>query len=226
MRTRTNTDVNELEVSVRMTSHLAAKGKSHPERQAVKYLDRALDRLNIPYTIKWDLPPVEGLPKASEGKKTQLSEWSNRLNDEENPAPEVCKDSNVLLTDRDGGGMAYGRMKGAIAPGAVYEPYDEMRLEEGESELRDWVTPDDDEHSFFGFLHEFSHNVSTHGGSHKQSWGEVWHAENEEVWYRTPTASPGEINLCGNVNAKAKPEWEKRDCLYFPDCARHHLLIR
>jgi hypothetical protein len=226
MKITTNTDLKKLEVSVRMDRELAEKGKSHPERQYVKYLNRALDRLNIPYAIKWDFAPVE-VPRIDEGatKSEQLDAWSDKLNGD-NTVDGVCKDSNILLTDRDGGGMSYGKMKGAIAPGAVYEPYDQMRAEKDEPELQEWVLPDDDEHTWFGALHEFVHNVSTHGGQHKQAFGKVWHDTENEVWYRTPSGTPGEINLCGNENAPAKGNWEKRDCLYLAECARHHLLIR
>lgn len=230
MKVETNTDLKKLEVSVRMDKELAEKGKSHPERQFVKYLRRALDRLDIRYAIKWDFQPVE-LPRIEDGatKKEQLDVWTNALNGEGDWSESikgVCKDSNLVLTDRDGGGMSYPKMKGALAPGAVYEAHDHRRVENGESELRKTVNPDEDEHTWFGALHEFAHNISEHGGSHKQSAGKVWHDENQKIWYRTPTGTPGAINLCGHENAPAKPEWEKQDCLYLADCMRKHLLIR
>lgn len=220
MKTASNTGT-PLRISVRQTAQLAAKGKGWPERTLVPYLQRAFDRLDVPYEIVWDLPPVEGIPSAAGGKTPQLTAWSNALNGEGNwsdgPVPAVCKDSNILLTDRAGGGLSYGRMKAGIAPGRLLEDYGEMV---------EWVTPDDPRHTVFGFLHEVAHNIGTHGNQHRKSFGRVWQDADAQAWYRTPTGTPNEVNLCGTENDKKRNDWEKRDCLYFADCAKHHLLIR
>lgn len=214
MQELTNADDDRVEVSVRMTSHLAAKAKSHPERQAAKYIERTFRRLDVRYRVVWDLPPVEGIPTTDAGKRAQLDAWSKKLNAAE-PVPEVCKDSNILLTDRRGGGIAYSKLKGAIAPGAVYEDY----------EIAEWVTKKDPRHPFFGMLHEMGHNLAPHSG-HDETWGRLWVEAAEEAWYRTPAAAAGKVNLCGEENDEPVDAYEKRDCLYFAECARDHLLIR
>lgn len=216
MEELTNTDKNRIEVSVRQTEHLSAKAKGHPERQVAQYLARAFKRLDIPYKVVYDFEPLQDFPEPSEGKKVQLQTFSDRMNASD-PIPGVMKDSNLLLTDRDGGGMAWPKLKGCIGPGGTLTE---------DFEMAEWVTPDDARHCVYGCLHEVAHNIGTHGNDHQVSFGRVWQNDDAKAWYRTPTGTPGALNLCGDENDSRNPNYEKRDCLYYADCARDHLLIR
>lgn len=218
MEEHTNTDRPQVEISIRETAHLASTHKDHPEEQVCAYVERAFDRLNLPYRIVCDLPPVDGIPAPGEGKKAQLDAFSEQLNADDG-LPHVCKDSNLLLTDRDGGGLSWAGMKGAIGPaGTLDQSYD----------MAEWVTPNDPRHCVFGCLHEIGHNMYARGG-HDNGWGRAWTDVDEDggqVWYRTPMATPDDHNACGEFNEPRPNGAQKRDCLYYADCARDEMKIR
>ncbi|MFC4552815.1 MULTISPECIES: hypothetical protein [Halorussus] len=212
----TDVDRPTVEVSVRQTGHLSRRTKGHPEEQVAKYVERALDRLDLPYRVVWDLPPVQDVPptaKGKEAKQRQLKKWSEHI--KEGKQPHVRKDSNLLLTDRAGGGISYAGKKAAIAPGGTLTE---------DADLAEWVTPDDPRHCVYGALHELGHNL--HDGGHEHAWGRTWIDEETKSWNRTPMGhGGGGTNLCGEKNDPRKEGYEQRDHLYFADCAREHIQI-
>lgn len=215
MKELTNTDVARIEVSVRQTAELSAKAKAHPENQLAAYLERAFDRINVPYKVVYDLPPVgDNFPPSDAGKREQLKEWSDRINAD---APGIQKDSNILLTNRPGGGMAYSGAKAAIGPGGTLTE---------DFNMREWVLKDDPRHCIFGCLHELAHNVTEHGQSHVHQPGTTRADDSEEAWYRTPASNAGDTNLCGKWNPERPEGYEKRDCLYLSECFRDHMNIK
>lgn len=218
MQEYTNTDRPRVEISIRATAHLASKHKHHPEQQVRKYVERAFERLNLPYRIVSDLPPVEGIPAPGEGTDAQLDAFSDQLNADD-PLPAVCKDSNLLLTDRDGGGRSFLGMKGAVGPGGTLDQ---------QCDMAEWASPDDPRHCIFGCLHEIGHNLSRRAG-HDNGWGQAWTdvaSSGGQFWYRTPMATPDDHNACGEWNAPRPDGSAKRDCLYYADCAREEMKIR
>lgn len=223
MRVKEATDVPEpagadpvVEVSVRQTGALSRRAKGHPERQVVRYVERAFERLEVPYRVVWDLPPVQDVPPSKPGreaKRAQLDEWAKLMR---NGAPHVRKDSNLLLTDRAGGGISYLGKRAAIAPGGTLTE---------DADMAEWVGPDDPRHCVYGTLHELGHNL--HAGGHERSWGRTWLDESTESWNRTPMGhGGGGVNLCGERNEPNREGYAKRDHLYFADCAREHIQIR
>lgn len=205
-----------VEVSVRQTGDLSKLAKGHPEEQVAKYVQRAFERLGVPYRVVWDLPPVQEIAPSTpgrEGKRTQLNQWSKLLND--GRTAYVRKDSNLLLTDRKGGGISKLGKRAAIAPGGTLTE---------DADLAEWVSPDDPRHCVYGALHELGHNL--HSGGHEQSWGRTWIDEQTKSWNRTPMGhGGGGVNLCGEQNEPNRKGYAKRDHLYFADCAREHIQI-
>ena len=205
------------EVSIRQTGDLSKRAKGHPEEQIARYVERAFERLDLPYRVVWDLPPVQDVPpsgKGKEAKRAQLKRWSKLVRAEDEPY--VRKDSNLLLTDRAGGGISYAGKKAAVAPGGTLTE---------DADMAEWVRPDDPRHCVYGTLHELGHNL--HDGGHERAWGRTWIDEETKSWNRTPMGhGGGGVNLCGERNEKNREGYEKRDHLYFADCAREHVQIR
>lgn len=207
-------DVQPVEVSVRQTTHLTEKASTAAEDQGARYVERALDRLGVPYKLVWGLPPISECPTADAGKFEQLYEWKDRVRNRDEPM--IMKDANLLLTDREGGGASYSTKKTGLAPGAVYDDYP----------LAEWVTPDDDRHPFFGMLHELAHLVGVRTDGHTKTWGRTWYDDDSKTWNRTPMGNGGSGKLCGRDNPANGRGWPQRDHLYFAKCARNHLLVR
>ncbi len=206
-----------VEVSVRQTGDLSKRAKGHPEEQVATYVERAFERLGVPYRVIWDLPPVQEIAPSKPGrenKRRQLDQWSERLADER--TPHVRKDSNILLTDRAGGGISKLGKRAAVAPAGTLTE---------DADLAEWVAPDDPRHCVYGTLHELGHNL--HAGGHERSWGRTWVDEETKSWNRTPMGhGGGGVNLCGERNDPRPEGYPKRDHLYFADCAREHIQIR
>lgn len=215
--TESASDGPTVEVSVRQTGDLSKRAKGHPEEQIARYVERAFERLGLPYRVVWDLPPVQDVPPSrpgKEGKQAQLSAWSKLLKDDH--PPHVRKDSNLLLTDRSGGGISYLGRKAAVAPGGTLTE---------DADMAEWVRPGDPRHCVYGTLHELGHNL--HSGGHDRNWGRTWLDEATRSWNRTPMGhGGGGVNLCGERNDPRREGYEKRDHLYFADCARDHVQIR
>jgi hypothetical protein len=206
-------DMSPVEVSLRRTSHLAEKDDASAEDQGARYVERAFDRLGVPYKLVWGLPPVSACPTTDVGKSKQLQKWTDRVKNRDEP--KIMKDANILLTDRESGGSSYPTTKAGVAPGAVYDDYP----------ITDWVTPDDDRHPFFGMLHELAHQLSVPTDGHTKTWGRTWYDEDSETWNRTPMGNAGSGKLCGRENPPNEKGWPQRDHLYFAECARNHLIV-
>lgn len=203
MKVAADTDDPTVEVSVRQTEELSARGKCHPEATTVAYVQRAFERLDLPHEIRWDLPPVADVPDPKEDKRAALRYWSGQIKD--GTVDGLAKDADLLLTTLNGGGVGYVGMNAAVCPaGTLTEDY--------ATDLREWVSSDDPRHPVFGILHELGHLL---GSKHELNWGRTWTDDAETAWYRTPCAHPGTKNQRGEEQVPRPEGYEKRDCLYF-----------
>lgn len=214
MKVAADTDSPSVVVSVRQTEELSAKAKGHPEATVVAYVERAFDRLDLPYRINWDLPPVGGIPDPKRDKREALRYWSKQIRS--SAVEGLSKDADLLLTSRNGGGIGYVGQNAAICPaGTLTEDY--------ASDMREWVLKDDPRHPIYGTLHELGHSL---GSKHDANWGRTWIDDDERAWYRTPCAHAGTVNQQGEQQPPRPEGYEKRDCLYFADGAAEYMRLK
>lgn len=205
-------------VSVRQTHRLTDDNGRAPERQVAKYIRRAFTRLGVPFEVTFDHPPLDIPDDPPEtGKRTQLDALTDAVN-RDDPIEGVQKDANLLLTRREGGGLSWPGGKAGIAPAGT------LTRKTG-GPLREWVTPDDPRKCVYGALHELAHMLSPHR-EHADGWGVAWCRDDQRAYYRTPLVATADENLCGERVEKRKEGYEKRNCLYFAQCAAEHIEIQ
>lgn len=221
-KVRTNMDSPPVEITIRQTAELAARAKGWPEEVASRYLQRALDRLDITYRLAYDLPPMgsqgqgqgqtadDTFPsETADGKQAVFAAWRKRLNNGD--VHPTAKDANVLLINQAGGGMSTVGGWTSVAPGGT------LTQDFG---LREWANPGDPDHCVYGILHEVAHCL---GMEHDPNWGDAWNDAEADAYYRTPTASAGTTGPDGETHPQPTHD-EKRDLLAYHSAARQPIL--
>lgn len=198
-----------VEVSLRQTGELDQRAGRNPERTIARYVERAFDRLDIPYRIVYDLPVEIDAPPVGAGKETALRWWRSALNGAR--VSDTGVDANLLLTAANGGGLsAVGGWAGIAPAGTLTDEY----------ELVDACSPSDPQHVVYGTLHELAHCL---GSSHDIPWGRAWIDHERREFHRTPEFHPAKRNACGEYVPPRPDGYARVDHLWFSECTGRQL---
>ena len=209
-------DADTVGVTVHTTKQLHDRNGRESEKTVVQYISQALEDAGLNYAIDFNFPLKE--PEIDDlegdklpGKQHHQDWWREFVNEDSSFEPR--KDSNILLDDRDGGGLAAVTGWVAVAPGRNISDY----------RRHEWtgLGSDSQAQNIFATLHEFSHNL---GFSHSPHFGYGWNENGR--WHRTITVSGnGEMNKCDEWVENRRFEKQK---LYFfyNDCAFDHFDIK
>lgn len=199
-------------VSVHTSDLVYDRNGRAAEHTVVQYLAHALQQAGRNYEIDFNFPIQE--PDLEETKRLGKQElydwWRSQVNGD--PEFEPRKDSNLLLTDREGGGL------GAIGGWVAITPARNI----SEYARHEWTGTGEDGQvrNTYATLHECSHNL---GMQHNPHWGNGWNDGGK--WHRTITVSANGVkNLCGEWVEKRQHDREVR-YLFYHDCALEHFEI-
>lgn len=205
-------DDSAIEVSLRQTGELARRAGRSPERTLARYVERAFDRLDVPYRIVYDLPVEVDAPAVGAGRQKALRWWRTALNSAR--VQDTGRDANLLLTAAKGGGLSAVGGWASIAPGGTLTE---------EFELVETCSSDDPQHVVYGALHELAHCL---GSSHARPWGRAWIDHERREYHRTPESHPDRRNACGEYVPPRSEGYARVDHLSFSECAGRQLRSR
>lgn len=229
--------------TIYQTVELTNQNDRNPENVVARQLTESLRDLGIDHVIDYgfDAVPVDsqnplcpdeacpttattsglvdfGVGEQEWGHQPQTTafarcDWTEYL---DTSAPVVAEDSNLLLTNNDGGGCASvgGNYGVAGASGTDSDPGD--RIVQGNDDWAIGVT---------SALHEIGHNM---GNGHADHAGYSWNSE--QYWHRTPygpaddPSGQEKTNRCGET-IPSKQHSETMHMLYFWDCQAQHMSI-
>jgi hypothetical protein len=202
-------DAPEVHVALYSTRALVETNGLVPEIVAGRYVANALEDAGLNYLVRRG---YESVDLAVDEPRATLREWRSTAR------AWTAKDANVLLTDRESGGLAYVGGGYGFAPGGRIDEVVEWRPT-GESGLQ---------RNVHAVLHEVGHML---GASHdhddeqegRQHPGMGWNEAG--YWHRTPTvAGHGYPNRCGEPVEEKLHERVMRHQRYH-DCFHEHLHV-
>lgn len=203
-------DTPQIGVNIRSTEILREENGAYPEWVAATFLSEALDRAGFNYDITWNYADAISTPteQAVCGDGSAFVSWSYKVNNAEVP---VAPDSNILLTNAQGGGCGYIGGNVATAPGG---PIDHFRAYYESGRV-------DYDGAVHAILHEFLHNMGLGHDEDSETAGNQYPGTgwNEHGrWHQTPGYGGGTgENACGEmIPEKAFDRIEFHH--YFHDC--------
>lgn len=205
-------DDSAIEVSLRQTGELTHRAGRNPERTLARYVERAFDRLDVPYRVVYDLPVEIDAPAVGAGRQNALRWWRAALNSAR--VQDTGRDANLLLTAAKGGGLSAVGGWASIAPGGTLTE---------EFELVETCSSDDPQHVVYGALHELAHCL---GSSHARPWGRAWIDHERREYHRTPESHPDRRNACGEYVPPRPEGYARVDHLSFSECTGRLLRSR
>lgn len=140
-----NPDATSLEIDIHQTQSLTDRNDRVPEQTVARYLAEAVGRAGYNSDIQFDYDTIPDAEYAA-ASVDALVAWSER-------SPDHAEHVNLLLTDANGGGIAFVGGRYAIAPGRNIDRLVGFR-ESGESDLY---------RNLRACLHEVGHTL---GGRH------------------------------------------------------------
>lgn len=201
-----------IEVTLRQTGELERVAGRRPERTVARYVERAFERIGVPYRIVYDLPAAADAPTIGAGKRAVLRWWRGAL--AAMPVPETGRDVNLLLTAASGGGLSAVGGRVGVAPGGTLTR---------EFELLETCSPGDPQQVVYGTLHELAHCL---GSSHDEPWGRAWIDHERREYHRTPEAHPDRTNACGEYVPPRPEGYARVNHLSFAECTGRQLRER
>lgn len=200
--------------TIYQTRKLTAANGYIPQRVVARQLSAALDGLGIDHVIRFGFRAFDAPTEDTGcGNDAAIEPWMDFL---ENEAPVVSMDSNLLITNADGGGCGVVdntevRGNAGVGPGGNIDTDPGAFIE---MEASRWGS------NVSACLHEVGHNM---GFVHDPHPG--WADNIGSAWHRTPTNSAAGINnLCG-VAIPPRNKSSVVNHLYYNGCVAEHLLI-
>lgn len=191
-----------VDVSIRQTPALTDNNDRHPERTVAKYVAAAFDDAGYSYDVSFGYDPFDtGVEKSVCGDDSAYVEWSEAVFGRD--VADLAKDSNILLTNAEGGGC--GAVGGPVSTAPGYHIDETVDVKpSGSSSIQ---------YNINTSLHEITHNLGLGHDlrddvSGQQYTGLGW---NEPLtiygytipwfgtWHETPNFSGGAptTNFCG-----------------------------
>jgi len=170
-------------ITVHTTADLHDRNGSRSEKTIVQYISQALNAAELNYEIDFDFPlknpDIDGVDHGeTPGKQNLYDWWRGQINND--PEFEPRKDSNILLSDRDSGGLGAVGGRVAVAPARHISDYEQHKWKGRGS--------NDQFRNTFATLHELSHNL---GFTHSPHGGNAWNEKRK--WHRTITVAASKL---------------------------------
>lgn len=223
------------EQTIYQTQQLTDSNGRAPETVVARQISDSLDSLGVDHRIHYDFAPVSmatqnpvcenqlsvaggrtvGEPDLHDGPALRdaplLPDWNDYLNVD---APMVAKDSNLLLTDYDGGGCSITDGHVAVS-GAAPIANDPGYVENDDTT---WG------HAVWRAMHEVAHNMNF---DHYEHPGMAWNGGG--FYHMTPFGPPdlaraADQNLCGEDMEERQEDAPMYE-LYYHDCVYDYMQI-
>lgn len=205
-------DTPPFEVAVYRTDALDSHRGQLPEEEVVRHIAQALDGIGVSYRIYADFGAVplgnQATGTCQEGEDAYY-DWLDYL---EMEAPFIAADTNLCLTDQNGGGCAGVDGNAAVA-GA--NQITETRLIQQADE------DDQQAGNLYAALHELGHNM---GWGHDPHPGDAFN--DGFFWNRTPCvgSTTATSNLCGQP-IEPEESLNRLNILLYDDCVADEMNV-